>query len=185
MTDSPEQDLTRPAGLDREFSDFFTEHKGEYMRIAMSKLRNMHDADEALMDAAIKMHRKWPRIKAHPNPAALAFRIVNMAIIDFYRSRARRTGYEVPVADPVYTDIPTVDDILALRGYDRLDRALASLGECAPTQAQCVQLRYLADMSFEEIGEYLNITKGAAKTNVHLGVKKLQAFMDLTEEGDS
>ncbi|RDG37820.1 sigma-70 family RNA polymerase sigma factor [Streptomyces corynorhini] len=176
--------------LDREFADFFTQHKSGFMRIAAVRLRNMHDADEALMDAAIQMHRKWPRIKAHANPMALAFKILNSAVTDFYRRRARRTGREVPVPGPAYTayaDAPTVDDILALRGYDGLDRALASLGERAPTQAECVRLRYLADMDFDEIGKYLNITKGAAKTNIHLGLKKLQAFMDVTDlgKGDS
>ncbi|MEV8419184.1 RNA polymerase sigma factor [Streptomyces niveus] len=187
MSDSPEQERElASAELDREFADFFAEHKDNFLRIAAGRLRNLHDADEALMDAAVQMHRKWPRIKAHANSIALAHTILGAAVTDFYRRRARHTDREVPVPGPsysAYADTPTVDDILALRGYDGLDRALATLAERAPMQAECVRLRYLGDKEFEEIAACLNITKGAAKTNVHLGLKKMHALMDLPDPG--
>ncbi|MFB7275293.1 RNA polymerase sigma factor [Streptomyces sp. NPDC056244] len=186
MTDSSERDLSQPTALDEEFAAFFTANKNNFMRICASRLRNLHDADEALMDAAVQMHRKWHVIQAHPNPMALAYRILSSAITDFYRRRARLTEREVPVPGTSYTayaDTPTVDDILALRGYDGLDRALAKLAERAPMQAECVRLRYLADRDLDEIADCLAITKGAAKTNVHLGLKKLHALMDLPDPG--
>lgn len=174
MNDSPEQeqerDTAQSAELDHQFARFFAEHKDNFLRIAMGRLRNVHDADEALMDAAVQMHRKWPRIKAHPNPEALAYTILKAAVADFFRRRARHAEREVPVSGTAYADTPTVDDILALRGYDGLDRALASLAERAPKQAECVRLRYLDEKEFDEIATYLNITKQAATTNVHLGL---------------
>lgn len=191
MTDSSEQehDVAQPAEsteLPLEFEAFFVMHKDAFLRIAAGRLRNLHDADEALMDAGIQMYRKWPRIKAHPKPIALAYTILSAAITDFYRRRARHADREVPVPGPAYTtyaDKPTVDDLLMLRGYDPLDRALASLEESAPLQARCVELRYLADKDIDEIAAYLNITKGAVKSNIHLGRKKLHALMETPEPG--
>ncbi|MFC5855897.1 hypothetical protein ACFPZI_30220 [Streptomyces chlorus] len=113
-------------------------------------MRDPHDADEALMDAAVVMYRKWPRILAHANPIALAHRILDNAITDFYRRRARTAGREVSHAELSYADMPTADDLMLLRGHDRLDRALADLDQRAPLQANCVRLRYLTELDFTE-----------------------------------
>lgn len=43
--------------------------------------------------------------------------------------------------------------MLLLRGHDRLDRALAELEQRAPLQANCVRLRYLAELDFTESAE--------------------------------
>ncbi|MCM2393915.1 RNA polymerase sigma factor [Streptomyces albipurpureus] len=185
MTDSTEQEhsVMEPAELPVDFEAFFALHKKEFLRVAGSRLRNLHDADEALMEAAVVMYEKWPDILAHANPIACAFSIVNARAIDFYRQRIRRASRELPYDEIAHTDRPTVDDLLILRGHDSLDRALARLEQRAPVQANCVRLRYLADLSFEEVAARLGITKGAAKTNVHLAVKKLQALMDLPPAG--
>ncbi|MET9661380.1 sigma-70 family RNA polymerase sigma factor [Streptomyces sp. NPDC006510] len=184
MTDSPEKEA-RQSELDQAFTAFFRQHKEEFLRVAMTRLRNLQDADDALMDAAIQMHRKWIRIEAHSNPIALAYTILNAKITDFYRRRARHAEREIPVGtdSAAYNRAVTVDDILTLRGYESLDHALAELQKRAPKQADCVRLHYLSGMTFEEIAEYLNITRGAAKGNAHLGRKKLHDLMDLPETG--
>ncbi|MFF9593877.1 RNA polymerase sigma factor [Streptomyces sp. NPDC014646] len=161
--------------MDAEFRAFLIRHKDEFLRIALSHLRNLFDADEAVIDAALKIHSKWPKINSLDNPVALARKIVHDTSVDFYRRRARLASREVPHAGLPHT--PTADDLLELRGYDRLDRARAALQDRAPKQAECVRLRYLEDMEFTEIADHLDITPAAAKTNVHLGLKALHALM--------
>jgi RNA polymerase sigma-70 factor (ECF subfamily) len=175
VTNPDEQDfgVIELAELPTDFEAFFTRYKPEFLRITGARLRDPHDADEALMDAAVVMYRKWSRILVHPNPIALAHRILDSAIIDFYRRRTRMTNREIVYGELTYADVPTVDDLLFLRGHDRLDRALAELDQRAPLQASCVRLRYLTELDFGEIATRLSITPGAAKTNVHLGLKKL------------
>ncbi|GHB68164.1 hypothetical protein GCM10010377_68850 [Streptomyces viridiviolaceus] len=186
MTNPDEQDygLIEPAPLPTDFEVFFARHKSEFLRIAGARLRDPHDADEALMDAAMTMYRKWPRILAHANPIALAHRILDAAIIDFYRRRARTTDREITCGQLAYADVPTADDLLHLRGHDRLDRVLADLEQRAPLQANCVRLRYLAELDFGQIATRLGITPGAARTNVHLGLKKLHDLMGLPDTGE-
>jgi RNA polymerase sigma-70 factor (ECF subfamily) len=170
--------------MDMEFAEFFAEHKDVFARQALNYLRNLHDADDALMDAALAMHRRWPIIKAHPKPLALARRMVKSKCIDFYRAKARRSGQEALVSESGYPAVPTADDLLALRGYDALDRALALLEERAPKQADCVRLRHLDGYEYDEIAEELRISVGAAKSNTSLGLKQLQAFMELPKRGE-
>lgn len=185
MTSPDEQDfgVIEPAELPTDFEAFFERHKGEFLRIAGARTRNPHDADEVLMDAAVVMYRKWPRVLAHPNPIALAQRILEAAIVDFYRRRARTAGREVSYGELSYAEVPTADDLLQLRGHDRLDRALADLEQRAPAQASCVRLRYLAELDFAAIAARLDITTNAARANVHLGLKSLHRLIGLPDPG--
>ncbi|MFJ1799064.1 RNA polymerase sigma factor [Streptomyces sp. NPDC088180] len=167
----------------QSFQDFITQHHHEFMRHAMSRLRNLHDADEAVQIAAVKMHTKWTVIEAHANPPALAMEMVRTSVIDYYRRRARLADREIPLAVSGLPRTPSADDLLELRGYERLDKARAFLEERAPKQAECVRLRFLEERSITEIAEYLNITTNATKTNIHLGLKALHALMNLPEPG--
>ncbi|MEV8529273.1 sigma-70 family RNA polymerase sigma factor [Streptomyces sp. NPDC052000] len=178
-----EPDPERPA-LPADFDSFFRRHKDEFLRIAQYRLRNLHDADDALMEAALVMHRKAERILAHPNPIALAYKILNNAIIDFYRNRVRISAREHSVAEP-----PDSSYLTELRGSDQLDRAMEELRKIAPLQAQCLELHHLAELTYKEIALRLEISESAAKTNACKGKKKLEhlMLMDLPdmEKGDS
>ncbi|MGV9762079.1 RNA polymerase sigma factor [Streptomyces tricolor] len=185
MTSPDEQDfgVIEPAGLPTDFEAFFARHMNEFLRVAGARTRNPHDAEEVVMEAAVQMFRKWPRILAHPRPIALAHRILANKITDFYRYRARTAGREVSYDELSYAEVPTPDELLRLRGHDQLDRALAELEKRAPLQAQCIILHYYADLDFTEIANCLEITVGAARANAHLGRKKLVHLIDLPESG--
>jgi RNA polymerase sigma factor (sigma-70 family) len=180
VTDSSgrEHELIEPAELPTDFEAFFAAHKSTFLRTAGSRLRDPHDADEALMEAAVAMYRKWERILAHANPMALANRILSDAITDFYRRRARIADRERSCATP-----PTSSYLMELRSHDQLDRAMDELEKTAPIQASCVRLRYLVGLEYEDVAHRLGITPGAAKSNVHYGIKKLYALMDLPDTG--
>lgn len=169
--------------LDAEFEAFFRKHKDEFLRLAVSRLRNLPDADEALMDAALQIYRKWPVVQTHANPVALARKIVNSSCIDFYRCRARRDDHEKTLHESGYPSAPSADDLLEMRGYERLDHALAELEARAPKQAECVRLKFLEGCTHEEIAAHLDISTAAAKTNTHLGLKALHTLMDLPASG--
>ncbi|MFJ8770225.1 RNA polymerase sigma factor [Streptomyces clavifer] len=172
-----------PSRKQMDFQDFIREHKPEFMRLAMGCLRNLHDADEVLQIAAVKIHTKWTVIEAHANPLALAMRIVRTSAIDYYRRRARLADREIPVPGSGLPRTPTADDLLELRGYEPLDQARAVLEERAPKQAECVRLRYFENKDAAEIAERLGITPSAAKANISLGLKALHTLMDLPEPG--
>ncbi|MFF8610982.1 RNA polymerase sigma factor [Streptomyces sp. NPDC015346] len=180
-------DLIEPdperAVLSVSFEAFFRQHKDKFFRIALNRLVDPRDADEALSDAALVMHKKWERILAHANPMAMALRILDHKIIDFYRARARHAGREQAL-----TERPDASYLMDLREQDRLDRALEALRKISPQQAQCWEMHKLLGESYSDIAEHLGISYGAAKTSASRGQRKLKALlaelMD-TEKGDS
>ncbi|MFE2736250.1 RNA polymerase sigma factor [Streptomyces sp. NPDC059349] len=185
MTDPFEQgrDLIEPAELPDDFESFFARHEKEFLKAAASRVRDFHDAQDVVLEAGAKIYRKWPRVKAHANPIALAHRILNIEVANFYRRRARIDGKETPYGELSYADLPTGDDLLLLGEHEELDQALAQLEERAPVSAACVRLRFLAELSYGEVAAALDITYGSAKTNVCKGLKHLHTLMDLPNRG--
>ncbi|MFD4341758.1 RNA polymerase sigma factor [Streptomyces anulatus] len=166
-----------------DFEAFFREHKDTFFRIAVNRLHDPRDADEALSDAALVMYRKWERILAHPKPIALAHRILDNKITDFYRRTARTAGREQSL-----TERPDSSYLMDLRSSDRLDRALEKLRRLAPAQAQCWEMNKLSGLTYAEIGTRLGMTEGAAKTNGAKGHKRMKDLLSELpdeEKGDS
>ncbi|MFJ8871298.1 RNA polymerase sigma factor [Streptomyces sp. NPDC102473] len=178
----PEPGL-QPTALPLDFEAFFRQNKDTFFRIAVNRLHDPRDADEALSDAALVMYKKWERILAHENPIALALRILDNKLTDFYRRTARMAGREQSL-----TDRPDSSYLMELRSGDLLDGALEELRRLAPLQAQCWEMHKLHGMTHAEIGTHLGITEGAAKTNTSKGHKKMKCLITElpdTEKGDS
>ncbi|WP_246043001.1 RNA polymerase sigma factor [Streptomyces globosus] len=182
MTDSSwENELTKPdpVAFPASFEAFLAQYEGDFLRIAYSRLRNVQDAEDAVMEAAYQMYRKWDRILAHSNPRAMAYRMLKNSLTDFYRRRAREARRE----EAARSDPPTADDLMEMGQYDLLDAAMDQLEATAFLQANCVRLRHMAGLAYDDVAQYLDITPGAAKTNVSLGLAKLRDLMNLPEAG--
>ncbi|MFJ4320585.1 RNA polymerase sigma factor [Streptomyces lavendulae] len=181
MNDSTsEYGLTKPDPVEfpAAFEGFFAQNKSAFLRIAGARLRNAQDTEDAVMEASYKIYRKWERILAHQNPRAMAYRILNACLTDFYRRRAR-----MALRDEAARQQPCAAHFTDLRDHAVLDEALEVLEKTAPLQANCVRLRHLADLSYENVATYLDITPGAAKTNVSLGLAKLKDIMNIPDAG--
>ncbi|MFH8894496.1 RNA polymerase sigma factor [Streptomyces sp. NPDC017949] len=182
MNDSTwEYGLTKPdpANFPAAFEGFFAQNKSDFLRIAGSRLRNAQDAEDAVMEASYKIYKKWERILAHQNPKAMAYLILSTCLTDFYRRRARMAIRD----EAARQQAPSASDFTELRDNVVLDEALDALEKTAPLQANCVRLRHLADLSYENVAMYLDITPGAAKTNVSLGLAKLKDIMNIPDAG--
>ncbi|MGW8488270.1 RNA polymerase sigma factor [Streptomyces sp. NPDC055886] len=171
-----------PPGIDPRGEEFFREHLDTFRRIAIYRLRNPHDADDAVMNALLTMHSKIERIIAASNPIALAMKMLNDTITDYCRTSVRIKRNEQLVAE-----MPAVSYLMELGRYDELDRAMEELEIVAPLQAMCVQLHHLIGLPYNQVAESAGISVAAAKTNAYRGRKQLGRMLkELPEEkGDS
>ncbi|MFJ3205817.1 RNA polymerase sigma factor [Streptomyces sp. NPDC086989] len=182
MNDSSwDYELTKPdpADFPVAFEGFFAQNKSAFLRIAGSRLRNRQDAEDAVMEASYKIYRKWERILAHENPKAMAYLILSNCLTDFYRRRTRMAVRD----EAARQQTPSVSYFTELGYNAALDAALDELEKTARLQANSVRLRHLANLSYEDVALYLDITPGAAKTNVSLGLAKLKDLMNIPDAG--
>ncbi|MFD6275042.1 sigma-70 family RNA polymerase sigma factor [Streptomyces sp. NPDC060209] len=170
-------------GLDPRGEEFFREYLDMFQRIANYRLRDRYDAEDALMEAMVTMHRRIERILTASNPIALALKMLNDAITDYYRRSMRIARNERLVAE-----LPVVSYLEELGRYDQLDRAMEALEVTAPRQAQCVQMYDLMGLSYAQTAKILGISESAAKTAACRGRQQLTELMHTElpkEKGDS
>ncbi|MFB7764253.1 RNA polymerase sigma factor [Streptomyces xiamenensis] len=156
--------------LPTDFEVFFTQEQRRLLAYAVLYLRDRRDAEEAVLEAGALIFRKWRTVLAHAKPMALVYKIMRDVTRDFYRRSARLR--EIPVADP-----PDSAYLYELRSHEPLDTAMDTLRHAAPLQAECVTMRHLMQLEYVEISDRLDITPGAARTNVSLGLVRLRELM--------
>ncbi|SCD48940.1 RNA polymerase sigma-70 factor, ECF subfamily [Streptomyces sp. TverLS-915] len=180
MTNSERENevVLPPLAAEVGLEDFIRDHKNPLLRAAIAHTRNLHDADEVLTMTFYEVYKKWPRVKAHPNPIALVRTMLWHNSKNFYRTEARRKDNLPLEAAP---DGPTVDDLLFLRGHDRLDAALEQLDSRAEKQAKCIRLHFQSGLTHDEIAAELSITTKAVQANIYKGLKRLKSEFELMD----
>jgi RNA polymerase sigma factor (sigma-70 family) len=169
--------VTDSTRLPADFEAFFTQEQQRFLTLATSRLRDRRDAEEAVLEAWRRIYVKWPRMLSHAKPIALAYRILDGVITDYYRRIARYGSRELPVAepyDPAYFQ--------ELRAHEELDLAMEALHASDPRLAMCVEMRHLLELSYREIADRLDITPGTARVHVCNGLKRLREIMTGPQE---
>ncbi|MDP2312250.1 MAG: RNA polymerase sigma factor [Pseudomonadota bacterium] len=123
-------------------------------------LRNEADAQDALQEVFLKLHRYRDSFRGESSPSTFLFKITTTTCLNRIRTRKRRPEDPVEELPPVVgTD--SVLDRLAVR--DLVERLLA--GQDERTQ-DCVVYHYVDGMTHDEVGELLGITGAAVRKRI-------------------
>jgi RNA polymerase sigma-70 factor (ECF subfamily) len=122
-------------------------------------LRNEADAQDALQEVFLKIHRHRESFRGESSPSTWLYRITTTTCLNRIRTRRRRPEDPVEELPPVITD--SLLDGLAIR--DLVERLLA--GEDERTQS-CVVYHYVDGMTHDEIGEMLGISGAAVRKRI-------------------
>lgn len=141
------------------------EHRDAVYRYARAAV-GPHDADDVFQETFLKALRAYPRLRERDAAGLRAWvlTIARNAAVDAARARGRRA---VPVADP--EPPPAEDD--REPGDPALWRAVRAL---PPRQREAVALRYVADLSYAEIGRAMGCSEEAARRSAFEGIRKLR-----------
>jgi RNA polymerase sigma-70 factor (ECF subfamily) len=143
-----------------DFESFYRiEASGIYRALAVT-LRDRDLAEEAASEALARTFQHWDRVRTYENPMGWAYRVgMNWAI-----SRLRRRGRHIRHPDrQEHVDAPTFDPGLQ-----------AALHELSIDQRTVVVMRYLLDLSQEEIGRVLGLPVGTVKSRLARGLSRLR-----------
>src|SRR5437762_3064849 len=186
MTDPSDVELARRLGADdpaeREaaFSALFRRHQQKAFDLAWRVLGDASLAADAVQEAFLTVYKKGPRFEARAQFTSWLYRVVLNQSIDLRRREKRRRL--VPLDDKSPSDrrgggsatdssiepaspLPTPDadaqraelEQTVRRGIDRLSPKLAAV----------VILRYPQGMSYEEIGEILELPPGTVRSRLN------------------
>ncbi len=108
------------------------------------------------------------------------YRVAHNLIVDHYRSQPDDPHASLESVDPA---VPPTQEQHVSRGH-RADRARAALRMLTPLQQQVVALRYLEELSLQEVADVLNRTVGSIKALQHRAISSLQKILEENHEAE-
>jgi RNA polymerase sigma-70 factor, ECF subfamily len=108
------------------------------------------------------------------------YRVAHNLIVDHYRSQPDDPHAPLDSVDPA---VPATQEQHVTRGH-RADRARAALLMLTPLQQQVVALRFLEELSLQEVASVLNRTVGSIKALQHRAISNMQKILEETHEAE-
>lgn len=131
-------------------------------------------ADDVMQEALLRVSRALGSLREPEWVRAWAYRIATREAIR--AARAERDPRREAIDD--WSDFSAPDQGDAVAGDDLLDELAARLDEL-PRRAQlALRMRYLQELSQQEIAEALEIPVGTVKSRIAYGLSALRRFMD-------
>jgi RNA polymerase sigma factor (sigma-70 family) len=166
----PAHDSSDERWSSEDFTEFFEVAYPEAFRLARRMGLESHDAEDVAIEALARTYASWPRLRTLSWSRPWLTRVVANLAIDIYRRRRPRL--------PETSE--TSFEGRSVAGMD-LSRALAKLPR---RQRQVAVMRYLADLSTEEVGAALRLRPGSVKQHAARALRALRAELDQTN-GDA
>lgn len=161
--------MGRQEAVEEEFFRLLEPEQGKLYRLALAILGSDADARDALQEAVIRAFRAYPQLRGGETAfAAWMRRIVVNSATQILRRRMRVIPVERPESlhpDPAGPPPEPPGDVWdAVR---RLDDRYRSV----------VVLRFLGDLSLEEIARVLDIPLGTVKSRLHVALRRLRSML--------
>ncbi len=148
------------------FDSFVDEHANGLLRTAYLIVGDLHDAEDLVQEAFLKLASRWPRVSQMESPVGYARRIlVNQALRG--RSKRSRIRGELNATPPG----ETASTAAHLEIHDELFDALAAL---PPRQRAVLVLRYFLDLPEAEVAAALGCSLGTVKSSGSRALKRLE-----------
>jgi len=164
------------------FAEFYEVHKLKSLHIAMKITGNQPMAEDAIHNAFLEIIKRWKEFSSSPLDKNLSrfIIIVKTEAIDLMRE-AKRKGYADFEDEAELCADKTVDISLQIESkieFEKLIECVLSLPEIYKTT---LELRYVQDMSNNEIAKTLNITPRTVSMRIHRAKIMLRRILDLED----
>jgi RNA polymerase sigma-70 factor (sigma-E family) len=166
----------RRTAREAEYTEYVIARRGHLHRAAYLLCGDAHRAEDLVQTTLVKLYLAWSKIRKDGNVEAFARRIMVNAYIDETRRpwrRRERLG--------LFTDDPSVlaDDSVEVR-----DALVTALAELPPGQRKVVILRHYWGLSVEETARDLGISTGTVKSQTSAALKRLEAALAPSFQGE-
>ncbi len=186
MTQEQELKLIRrvQAGDAEAFEKLMLAHEKAVFNLALRMTENREDAEDVSQEAFLKAYRSLSDFRGESKFSVWLYRIVSNVCLDFLRRKRRRPSASLTAEDDegeeVQWDVPderyTPERLLERKlTQEAVRKGLAALPE---NQRKILLLREIKGLSYEEIGEVLDLDPGTVKSRIFRARKRLCAFLE-------
>ncbi|WP_328327907.1 SigE family RNA polymerase sigma factor [Kribbella sp. NBC_00382] len=162
--------ITGATSHQREFEEFAHARAAQLYRSAWLLCGSHHQAEDLVQETLAKVYARWRRPYSRiDNPAAYAQTTLTRT---FLGGKRRRSSGEQP-----YADVPdqTMPDP-AVRADIRL-ALFQLLAELSPPDRVVLVLRYLEDLSVDEVADRMGVSPGAVRTRSLRALQRVRGLV--------
>jgi len=166
--------VRRPRG-EHGFRAFYERLQPRAIAVARRMVGSPAVAEDLAAEAFARAYSRWPKVQQHPNPDAWLLRVVGNLAVDHVRKETRRpevrgdAGRADPSADDAAFRIDLTDALRHLSGR----------------QQEVVVMRYIIDLTEEDVASSLGMSTGSVKTHLHRATAKLRAALGPAEDTEA
>lgn len=146
-------------------------HGASVGRLCMAMLGSQADADEATRETLLSAHRSFGEHRGAGSVRAWLLGIARNQCLQQLESSRRRGAKKSALAPNGSVTEPGADERLGAK--HRAERARALLDNMRPSDRDALLLRFLADLSFEEVAAASGIDEATARRRVSLALGHL------------
>ncbi len=143
------------------FGELVHRHRTAVYRVALRMLGNPSDAEDAAQEAFVQAWRGLPTFRGESSVATWLYRIVVNRCLNVLRAQEPAE----PFAETLEAPASGPNHIVEVRG--ELEALKLAVPRLTPEQRAPFVLRELEGLSYEEIGEVLEISLPAVKGRLH------------------
>lgn len=173
-------------GDQEAFAELVDLYKDKLYHLGYRMLSNRHEAEDIVQETFLRVHKNWNRYDDKQKFSTWIYRIATNLCID--RLRKRKPSYYL---DAEMNDQEGLDGYTLVPGDERTPETEYLLSETQQTIHQAIEglpakyksvivLRYLQELSLQEIGEVLGMPVTTVKTRVHRGREFLRKKLEHT-----
>lgn len=185
MTREEELRLVRRVqnGEAEAFEELVRAHEKTVYNLALRLVGNPQDAEDMAQEAFLKVYRSLPEFRGESKFSVWLYRIVSNVCLDHLRRQGRRPASSLTTEDEdgeeQQWDVPDESQSPERLLEQKLTREAVQRGlETLPEdQRQILLLREIRGMSYEEIGQTLDLEPGTVKSRIFRARKKLVAWL--------
>lgn len=169
------------------FRKLVERHQRRAFAIALSLVRNEQDARDIVQDAFLRVHKSLPTFQGSSSFFTWLYRIVTNLAIDLVRRPGRNTdeleedrhrssspGVEAG-QDPLWlARVDGADPIDVLRRKELADRMRHAIDALPSYHKAVILMREVEGMSYEEMAEAMQVSKGTIMSRLFHARQKLQ-----------
>ena len=166
-----EQLLLQIGRGDRDaFARLYGLTRGAVYALALSLLRDAHEAQDVAQDTFVKVWENAPSYRPQGSPMAWLLTVArNLA-----RSRLRQSGRQTTLDEEAWNAIPAAPPGVSPEDRQVLQEALARL---EPEERQVILLHAISGLKHREIAQLLERPLSTVLSKYHRGLKKMKALM--------
>lgn len=167
--------LAYQAGHEDAFHTLYGRYSSKVYGFLVAKLRDRATADDAFQATFLKLHQNRDKYDSALPFTPWLFTVCRSAMIDTLRSRKRHTQLEE--LNPVAVENAVADSPLEVPALPHHLQVPVQMQALPETQRQALELRYLQDLSFDEIARRLGTSSENSRQLVSRAVKKLRKLV--------